>query len=98
MMKDILRGRVPPQLVLRGHYHQVVEVFNRMNGADGQKYRSWLWVLPSLCGLNSFALQKTASEYEITNGIVAFEVIDGKIREAFEFTKTFDVRERDLII
>jgi hypothetical protein len=98
MMKDILRGRVPPQLVLRGHYHQVVEVFNRMNGADGNTYRSWLWVLPSLCGLNSFALQKTGSEYEITNGIVAFEVIDGKIREAFEFTKTFDVRERDLII
>lgn len=98
MMKDILRGRKPPQLVLRGHYHAVVEVFNRINGADGKVYRSWLWVLPSLCGINGHALKVTRSEYEITNGIVAFEVIDGRLREAYEFTKTLDTRAREVIL
>lgn len=98
MMKDILRGRVPPDLVLRGHYHSVVQVFNRINGADNKVYRSWLYVLPSLCGLNGYAIKKTGSEYEITNGILAFEVIDGKLKDSFEFTKTFDVRDRETII
>ena len=98
MMKDILRGRVPPQLILRGHYHAVVEVFNRICGQDGKVYRSWLWVLPSLCGMNGHALKVTKSEYEITNGIVAFEIVDGKMREAFEFTRTTDIRIRETII
>ena len=98
MMKDILRGKKPPDLVLRGHYHSVVEVFNRMRGPDDKNYRSWLWVLPSLCGMNGYATKITQSEYEITNGIVAWEIIDGRIREAFEFTETMDLREVETII
>jgi hypothetical protein len=98
MMKDILRGRVPPHLVLRGHYHAVVEVFNRITGSNGVVYRSWLWVLPSLCGLNGHALKITKSEYEITNGIVAWEIIDGKIRESFEFSEVFDARDREVLL
>lgn len=98
MMKDILRGRIPPQLYLRGHYHAVVEVFNRINGQDGKIHRSWLWVLPSLCGMNGFALKVTKSEYEITNGIVAWEIINGKIQEGIEFTKTTDIRTKETIL
>lgn len=92
MMRDIMRGREPPDLVLRGHYHAVVEVFNRAMGKDGKVYRSWLWVLPSLCGMNGYARQKTRSEYEITNGIIAYEIINGKIRQAYEFTEMVDIR------
>lgn len=98
MMRDILRGRTPPQLVWRGHYHQVVEVFNRINGPDNKVYKSWLWVLPSLCGMNGFALQRTQSEFELTNGIVAFEVVDGKVKDAYEFTKMLDLRGREIIL
>ena len=98
MMKDVLRGRKPPDLVLRGHYHSIVEVFNRLNGADGKVYRSWLYVLPSLCGANGFAIQVTKSEFEITNGIVAWEIIDGRVRESFEFIKTFDYRVREELL
>ena len=93
-----MRGRKPPDLVLRGHYHSLVEVFNRLNGADGKVYRSWLYVLPALCGANGFAVQVTKSEFEITNGIVAWEVIDGRVRESFEFIKTFDYRIREELL
>jgi len=98
MMKDIMRGRVPPHLVLRGHYHSVVQVFNRINGKDDSVYRSWLWVLPSLCGINNYAIEKTGSEYEITNGIIAFEIVDGKLKDSYEFTKTIDTRDRETIL
>lgn len=98
MMRDIMRGKEPPQLVLRGHYHAIVEVFNRAVGVDGKVYRSWLWVLPSLCGMNGYARQKTRSEYEVTNGIIAYEIIDGKLRETFEFTQTFDYRVTEDIL
>lgn len=98
MIKDILRGRKPPHLVLRGHYHSVVEAFHRINGADGEVFRSWLYVLPALCGANGFAIQVTKSEFEFTNGIMAWEVVDGKIREAFEFTKTLDSRINETIL
>jgi len=97
-MKDIMRGRVPPHLVLRGHYHSVVQVFNRINGKDDSVYRSWLWVLPSLCGINNYAIEKTGSEYEITNGIIAFEIVDGKLKDSYEFTKTIDTRDRETIL
>lgn len=98
IMKDVLRGRVPPQLVLRGHYHEVVEVFFRCRAPNGKSYRSWLWVLPSLCGMNGHAQKITQSEFEIANGIVAFEIVNGKIREAFEFTKINDMREIETIL
>lgn len=98
MMRDILRGRKPPNLVLRGHYHSLVEVFNRINGADGKVYRSWLYVLPSLTGANGFAVQVTKSEFEITNGIVAWEIIDGRVRESFEFIKTTDIRTKEELL
>ena len=98
VMKDVLRGKAPPHLVLRGHYHEVVEVFYRCRAPDGKYYRSWLWVLPSLCGMNGHAMKVTQSEFEIVNGIVAFEIIDGRIREAFEFTKVTDMREVEKII
>lgn len=98
MMKDIMRGKSPPQLVLRGHYHTLVQVFNRINGADGKVYRSWMYVLPALCGANGFALQATKSEYEFTNGIIAFELVEGRIRESFEFVKTLDSRDAEVIL
>jgi len=53
---------------------------------------------PSLCGANGFAVQVTKSEFEITNGIVAWEIIDGRVRESFEFTKTTDARIREELL
>jgi hypothetical protein len=98
MMKDILRGRKPPDLVLRGHFHSVVEVFHRLSGKDNKVHRSWLWVLPSLCGMNGHALKVTQSEYEIINGIIAFEILDGRLRDTLELTKMLDLREMETIL
>lgn len=92
MLRDICAGRRPPDLVLRAHYHQRVNEVVEVG-----KYKSRIMGLPSFCLLGDYAIQHTQSAFEITNGMIVFEMIDGKITGTEEFTQTIDVRTREVI-
>lgn len=92
MYQSINSGMRPPNLVLRGHYHQYVREWLSMNGNE-----SWLVILPSMCMLSFYTRQATRSAFRSTNGLVAFEVEDGQLREAHFFGKTMDIRTKETI-
>lgn len=94
MWKDILAGNKPPDLFLRGHFHEYIkEILEMQLGKDW--YESMLVVVPSLCGISDFARQATKSVYQITNGIIVFEIINGKIYETYKFIETLDTRTKE---
>jgi len=96
MLKEILAGNIPPELFLRGHFHEYIREILELQ--HGQKwYESMLVVVPSLCGIGDFARQITKSVYQITNGIIVFEIINGKIHETFKFTETLDTRTKEVL-
>jgi hypothetical protein len=92
MMSEMMGGGKPPQLVLRGHYHQFVREELRM--AD---YHSTLVVTPAFAMLGDHAIQAVRSPSRVVNGMVAFEIIDGEVLQMYDFVRSIDVRTREVL-
>ena len=92
MLREIINGRNPPALVLRGHYHQHVEEV-----VTTGIYSSRLIVTPAYCMLGDYAHQAARSPDSVTNGMIAVEIVDGKIVEIHRLMKTVDIRTRKVI-
>jgi hypothetical protein len=92
MIREIKAGRKPPDLVLRAHYHAYVRVIQIIDD-----YESMLVVSPSMCALSDHGHQATRSQHQVTNGIVAFEIVDGKIYKTHKLAKTVDIRTKETI-
>jgi hypothetical protein len=92
MLREICAGRIPPRLVLRAHYHQLVDETVTVG-----KYTSRIFVSPSFCMLGDYAIQRTQSPIEICNGMLIFEITDGDLTGVKKFTNTLDVRTKEKI-
>ncbi len=89
------RGK-PANVYVRGHYHtEVVEMLKKK--INGKWYTSWLLLVPSMCFPGAYARKVTQSTPIVTNGLFALEVIDGKILEIHQFTKTADIRTKEIL-
>ena len=96
MMDDIQVGIKPPDLILRGHYHTYVPEIVHVRTRD-RTYTTWVSISPSYSLLNDHARQITRSKSHITNGMLAYEIINGKILERHEFLHTVDLRRKEVI-
>lgn len=89
-------GNFPPQVVLRAHYHQWLEVIEKET-LRGQDYTFRFILLPSLCGLGEHGAQVTRSAFAITNGLVVFELDDSHLRRVIPLIETVDIRTQEHI-
>lgn len=96
MNDEILRGRTPPRVVVRSHYHAYVRETVRVPMKDGEAVTD-AFVTPSYCHLTEYATQATRSAYLIGCGLVACEVVDGKLREIYPFTRCTDLRREETL-
>ena len=96
MIDSIGSGEDPPDLVLRGHYHQYVPEIVEYR-SNGRTYRTWVSISPSYALLNSHSLKATRSTPRVTNGMLLYEIRDGKIIERHEMIETIDLRTRETI-
>lgn len=91
MQRDIMAGLVPPRVVERAHahvkLHEVLEVGN---------YTADLFVVPSYCMMDDYAVQVTKSIEGLTHGMLVHECDAG--RHGWQWlTKTIDVRARETL-
>ncbi len=96
MEDEIHIGNTPPHMVTRGHYHSFVEEYLSIQFKETM-YKSWLYTLPSYCLLGEYAINITGSQYLITNGMIATEVIDGQISKTNIYKQTLDIRTKETI-
>jgi len=94
MMDEIQRGRVPPRAVLRAHYHQYVRETVRIQCGDTE-HVSDIVLTPAYCGLSEFAQQATRSAYLIGCGLVALEIVDGRLADIHSLTRAIDLRREE---
>lgn len=87
MMQDIVAGKKPPRVVLRGHYHQYQMIYEQMG-----EYETTSVITPSYCMLSDYNHQATRSAGTVTNGMVAFEILDGKLGQIYPLIKKTDTR------
>lgn len=102
MAEHLNRGMKPPDFVVRGHFHDY----------HWETVRKWIWehptipkgwltthfvIIPSMCGLGSYARKVTRSEHEIVNGMMVMELIDGELLTIHDFVVTRDLRTREIL-
>jgi hypothetical protein len=87
MIHAIKHGQKPPDLVIRGHYHTPVIETVRLNG-----FTSHIVVSPSMCMVDDFAHQAAKSPDDVTCGMFVYEIVNDKLLDIHQFTKTFDTR------
>jgi len=97
MMDEIQINNIPPHLYIRAHFHNYVEEYLRISNAQ-HTHKSWLTVLPSYCLMSDYARQATRSQFSVTNGMVAYEVIDDRIVEVHPFLHTLDIRTKEVLL
>lgn len=90
MQVEIMRGRKPPDVVLRGHYHNPVYEY-----LETERYKSRIYVLPSWSMISDHAIQATRSAHMVTHGILLLEIADGRIVRDHRLYSTIDVRRRE---
>lgn len=88
VMRHLMRGKRPPDLFVRGHYHTKVST---MVEIGDNEYR--LVVMPSFLMMTNYARRSTQSEYELMNGGMYFDVDRGEASKQKWITKTLDLRE-----
>ena len=96
MIGELMAGNTPPQLYIYGHYHEWLWVSETVSIGD-KDYTSHLMVMPSFNFPNLWTTAATRAQSRFTHGIVALEIIDGKITDYKRFTRTVDRRTKEKI-
>jgi len=93
ILQHIEFGADVPQLFISGHYHTLVEIIDKFMG-----YKTRLVVMPGMCFPTDWTVKITKSLPFVKHGWVAFEVINGRIIESFEFTQAMDIRTKEKLL
>lgn len=96
MTSELLGGRTPPTLYGYGHYHEWIRVAETVSVGD-KDYTSTLFVMPSFNFPNLWTTAATRAQSRFTHGIVALEIIDGKLTDIRRFTRTIDRRTKEIL-
>lgn len=94
MLRSITAGDRPPDLVLRGHIHQLVSVTEGV-WMKNRMVSSRLVICPSMCGMSDYARQVTRSAGGIVIGGVIIVIQDGQARDPEYVTLSWDLRTKE---
>lgn len=97
MMKEIMAGHKPPDIIFRGHYHIYKREFLEIN-VNGNVHGSWIVMLPGWMYKDDYVRRSTRSDYKQTFGVIAVEIINGQIYQTHKFTQTLDLRTKETIL
>jgi hypothetical protein len=94
MTRELMEGKIPPRLYGYGHYHEWIWVSETISIGD-KDHTSTLFVMPSFNFPNMWTTAATRAAARFTHGIVALEIIDGKLTDYKRFTRTIDRRTKE---
>ena len=92
MISELTANRLPPKIVVRGHYHTLVIERVQMDDCE-----SWIIILPSFCGLDDHSVQAVRSPDTICNGLVLLETVDGELLNIHERKTVIDIRTKETL-
>jgi hypothetical protein len=93
LITEALAGRETPQVIARGHVHQGIEPERvRIPGHVCEAV-----VCPSVCGMSPYAQKVTQSQYILTCGLTAAEIVNGEVLKVHTFWQELDLRTREAV-
>lgn len=96
MFKSIGRHEKPPDMIVRGHFHERVLELVHIH-ADGMTHKTWGVICPAYSIFaDSWTQKVTKSSSYMTCGLVMAEIIDGRIKEVIDLVHSIDIRKREV--
>ena len=89
------RERIP-NLLLRAHFHQPISEVVTLN-TDKERYRTEAWITPPQCFIGAHGQKATGSISSMHIGMLAFEIINGKIYDTHEYLHTVSLRTKESV-
>lgn len=96
MMTELDMDRVPANLFVRGHYHTYVKEWARIVRKE-TAYESWILIMPPLCIPNAHAIQVTRSVPDVHVGMIALEIVNGRLHNQIEFIQTLPLIQEEQV-
>lgn len=96
LMDEIQAGRTPPHLVLRGHFHSLVREYLCLT-ISGVEHEAWFVMCPAMCLIDDYARKVTRSQFCVTNGIMLYEIVDGKLSKPIALVDDIDMRTKETL-
>lgn len=96
MIKELLAGKTPPMIYLRSHFHTYTHVVWNVT-VKCQEFTSHLIITPPMCLPGDFARKVTQSVYSVSPGLIAIEIIDGRIMQIHPLLESLDLRTIEVL-
>jgi hypothetical protein len=97
MIRMLMAGKRPPDLLLRGHRHEACLATAHLF-VNGLLYTTTLCVLPSFSMLSDYGHQATQSAGGIINGMAVWQIHDGKLDHTpITMFRTIDIRTKEIL-
>lgn len=97
MKRSLKRGRQPPDLVIRAHYHEYSRAIHIEQWGNNDEYISNIVTLPSYCGGGDNGIKASRSRDALHIGLLAFEIVNGKLLDIHRFYETIDLRTEETV-
>ena len=95
VLEDRRNGVEPARMYVYAHYHRYIRTPTLHETWEGREYAHDLIILPSYCGLTNYARKVTKSTPHLSNGMVAFEVVDGALARVIPIRDEVDLRSEE---
>lgn len=96
VMQCIMEGDPVPDVVLRWHYHKYVPHTEEFR-SDGKTYKTMAAISPSYCFIDDYARKATRHTPKLTVGMLAFEIVNGKVVAKHEFLDSINLHKREVL-
>lgn len=96
MMDDIDLGLPVPNVLLRGHKHEFI--YRRtIHQVKDKIWEMPAFITPPMCFIDSYATKVVNSPSFMGVGMLALEILDGRLHQWYPFTHYVDLRTREIV-
>lgn len=93
---DIAYGVAPPNLLLRAHFHEFVAAHATRVVGD-KLWELPAYIAPPYCFIGAHAIKACKSPTRMSVGVLAFEIINGRLMKTYPFLHTVDLRTKEVL-
>lgn len=95
-LRDSLdRGEQPADMFLRAHFHTFT-YGNAFHQIDSRIYKAEGYIIPPFCFIGAHAQKVIRSPGRMSIGLIALEIVNGKLLDTHVFLHTLDLRVREV--
>lgn len=96
VQKMLKAGERPPDVILRGHYHDRAFEVLHTHLVSGETVKTFGAICPAYSLFtDDYTIKATKSKGYMTAGTVVIEIVEGRLKDIYDLTRTVDIRKHE---